>query len=335
MNNPPTDKITDTIFKYLTQEDLDKISLASHHDPFRVLGNQNDHRDEFLLFYSPDTSQLSITEKKIPTTRLLQSDFFVCSEQLNEIDEHYLLTRTDINNNITSLFDPYSFKPQIPDFDLHLFSEGKHIHIYRILGAHSKTINGIHGVLFATWAPNASRVSVIGNFNDWDGRRHPMCSRGHNGIWELFIPGLTAAMLYKFEIRNRDTHAVQSKSDPYAQQLELRPRTASVIRDPSTYPWQDSEWIKARASFDWLHQPLSIYECHLGSWQRDDNGDFLNYRELAHRLVDYIKETGFTHIELLPITEHPLDASWGYQTTGYFAATSRFGSAEDFRYFVD
>jgi 1,4-alpha-glucan branching enzyme len=236
---------------------------------------------------------------------------------------------------VSVFHDPYSFKPQLSDFDLHLFSAGKHLHIYRILGAHHKTIDGIDGILFATWAPNATRVSVIGDFNQWDGRRHPMRSRGGSGVWELFIPGLKNKTLYKFEIRNRDSGSIQSKSDPYAQQLELRPRTASVSRIHSAYDWQDSSWIKAREKFDWLHQPLSIYECHLGSWQRDDHGQFLNYRELAHQLVSYVKDTGFTHIELLPITEHPLDASWGYQTTGYFAPTSRFGDADDFRYFVD
>jgi len=317
------------------QGDLDKITRACHHQPFTVLGNQAVHHHDFLLFYSPDTLQLSVTKLNIPALRLADSDFFIYSGKIDSIEEHYLLTRTDTKNNTTSFHDPYSFKPQINDYDLHLFSEGKHLYIYNILGAHPKTIDGIDGILFATWAPNAVRVSVIGDFNEWDGRRHAMRSLGGNGVWELFIPELKSGTLYKFEIRNRDSGAIQSKSDPYAQQLELRPHTASVSRGVSTFNWQDNAWLDARKKYDWLHEPLSIYECHLGSWQRDANGDFLNYRELAHRLVDYIKDTGFTHIELLPITEHPLDASWGYQTTGYFAATSRFGSADDFRYFVN
>jgi 1,4-alpha-glucan branching enzyme len=317
------------------QGDLDKISHASHHEPFSVLGNQAVHQHDFLLFYSPDTSALSVTENNIPTSRIAGTDFFVCSQQLDSIEEHYLLKRTDAKNNVSEFYDPYSFSPQLKDFDLHLFSEGRHRHIYRILGAHHKTIDGIAGILFATWAPNATRVSVIGDFNQWDGRRHPMRSRGGSGVWELFIPGLENSTLYKFEIRNRDSGAILSKSDPYAQQLELRPRTASVSRSDTAFGWQDNQWLEARKLFDWLHQPLSIYECHLGSWQRDDNGQFLNYRELAHRLVSYLEETGFNYIELLPITEHPLDASWGYQTTGYFAPTSRFGDADDFRYFVD
>jgi 1,4-alpha-glucan branching enzyme len=317
------------------QDDLNKVAHASHHDPFNVLGNQAIHHKDFLLFYSPDTRELSLTERNIPAERLAESDFFVCSDDLKNLGEHYLLNRTDASNNVTSYYDPYSFTPQISDFDLHLFSEGRHLHIYRILGSHEKTIDGIEGILFATWAPNASRVSVIGDFNNWDGRRHPMRSRGGSGVWELFIPGLAEGTLYKFEISNRNSGEILSKSDPYAQQLELRPRTASVTRGSASFSWQDDAWMVSRKESDWLHEPLSIYECHLGSWQRDEDGEFLNYRELAHRLVDYVCDTGFTHIELLPITEHPLDASWGYQTTGYFAPTCRFGTAEDFRYFVD
>lgn len=317
------------------QSELDKIAHACHHEPFSVLGNQALHHREFLLFYFPNTRQLNLTEKSIPISRLARSDFFICSEQLSNIEEHYLLTRIDMNNKVTSFYDPYSFKPQINDDDLHLFSQGKHLHIYKVLGAHSKVIDGIDGILFATWAPNAARVSVIGDFNEWDGRQHAMRSRGGSGVWELFIPGLKKGTFYKFEIRKRDSELILTKSDPYAQQLELRPRTASVSTSISSFNWLDDVWLNARKKSDWLYEPLSIYECHLGSWQRDDNGKFLNYRELAHQLVKHILDTGFTHIELLPITEHPLDASWGYQTTGYFAPTSRFGSADDFRYFVN
>ena len=331
----PAPRKTASKLDEIDRENLDKIAHGRHHDPFSILGNQAVHSHDFILFYSPDTQRLTVTKNNIPAVRLGDSDFFVCSEQLDEFGEHYLLTRTDSSDNVAHYHDPYSFKPQLSDYDLHLFSAGKHLHAYRILGAHPAIIDGIEGVLFATWAPNATRVSVVGDFNRWDGRQYPMRSRGSSGVWELFIPGLKDGMLYKFEIRSRDSGLVVSKSDPYAQQVEVRPRTASVIRNSSTFSWQDNSWIQAREANDWLHEPLSIYECHLGSWQRDADGKFLNYRELAHLLVDYIKNTGFTHIELLPITEHPLDASWGYQTTGYFAATSRFGSAEDFRYFVN
>ena len=316
------------------QDELDMISHATHYNPFNVLGNQTAHHNKFLIIYSPNTKQLSLSNSNIPTFRYSNSDFFVCTEELGSLDEHYLINKIDSKNISASFYDPYSFKAQLNDYDIHLFAEGNHHHIYKILGAHSKIINGIKGVLFATWAPNATRVSIIGDFNNWDGRLYPMRSRGHSGIWELFIPKIEEGTLYKFEILNRDSGMVLEKTDPYAQQLELRPRTASVT-STSKFTWKDHGWMKSREKNDWLHEPLSIYECHLGSWQKDDNNKFLGYRELAHRLVEYVSELGFTHIELLPITEHPLDASWGYQTTGYFAPTSRFGSADDFRYFVN
>lgn len=317
------------------QEDLNKISQARHHEPFSVLGSHGKNPNHYALFYAPHTKQLNVSKQKIPAQRYAQSDFFICHEHNDKIGPHPLLYRTDTDNGEHTYYDPYSFLPQLEDFDLNLFSAGKHLHIYNILGAHSKTVDNINGILFATWAPNATRVSVVGDFNKWDGRVHPMRSRGASGVWELFIPGLKEDSLYKFEIRNRDTGLVVAKSDPYAQQLEMRPRTASVCKKTTTFSWDDHAWIKHREQHDWLHSPLSIYECHLGSWQRDENNHFLNYRELAHQLVDYVKETGFTHIELLPITEHPLDASWGYQTTGYFAPTRRFGNADDFRYFIN
>jgi len=331
--NIPEDMINSILASL--KNDLDKISQARHHEPFSILGKHGKTPHDFFLFFAPHTKKLDVTEKKIPTNRIAGSDFFVCRDRLEEIEKHPRLFRTDTHDYCHSYHDPYSFLPQLEDFDLNLFSAGMHLHIYRILGAHRKTIDGISGMLFATWAPNAARVSIVGDFNQWDGRIHPMRSRGASGVWELFIPEIHQNTLYKFEIRNRDSGLIMAKSDPYAQQLEMRPRTASVCIDPTEFTWNDSIWLKQREQSDWLHSPLSIYECHLGSWQRDQNNQFLNYRELAHQLVDYVKEIGFTHIELLPITEHPLDASWGYQTTGYFAPTRRFGTADDFRYFVD
>jgi 1,4-alpha-glucan branching enzyme len=190
-------------------------------------------------------------------------------------------------------------------------------------------------VLFATWAPNAERISVVGDFNHWDGRCHPMRVRGGSGIWELFIPDLEAGALYKFEIRSNRGGQILLKADPYGRHFEVRPSTASIVASSSRHTWQDHGWMEARAHHDWLHAPMSIYEVHLGSWQRDEQGNFLSYRELAMRLVEHVKKLGFTHIELLPITEHPFDGSWGYQTIGYYAPTSRFGTPDDFRFFVD
>ncbi|MDH5517586.1 MAG: 1,4-alpha-glucan branching protein GlgB [Gammaproteobacteria bacterium] len=314
------------------QNELTQIAEGKHYAPFTVLGNQTAFSEDFIVLYAPETQQLTITEQQLEVSRYQDSDFFLCKKPATQ---HYLLTRTDSAGTITSYYDPYCFEPQLSDYDLHLFAEGKHLNLYNCLGAQPRTIDNISGFLFAVWAPNAARVSVIGDFNNWDGRRQPMRSRGDSGVWELFIAGLDSETLYKFEIRNRHSGQILTKTDPYARQYELRPATASVTCSETDYHWQDSDWIKNRAEFDWLHQPLSIYECHLGSWQRDDNGHFLDYRTLAQRLVDYVKETGFTHIELLPVTEHPLDASWGYQTTGYFAPTRRFGKADEFRFFVD
>jgi len=232
--------------------------------------------------------------------------------------------------------DPYRFSPGLTEFDLHLFAEGNHFELYKKLGAHPVEHEGAPGVVFAVWAPHARRVSVIGDFNQWDQRRHPMRPRGATGLWELFIPDLQQGDKYKYDLLTpyQDMRAV--KSDPYGFAMEVRPNTASIVWDLSRYTWSDGEWIAARKQRHGFDQPMSIYEVHLGSWQRTpDDNRWLNYRELAERLIPYAKEMGFTHLELLPISEHPYDGSWGYQTVGYFAPTSRFGTPDDFRYFVD
>ena len=314
--------------------DLQRIMDARHHDPFSILGRHVQGDKATVYIFKPRVAQLSITEQRLPMHRLENSDIFIWQGKAEEVPEHYQLYWHNDGQEF-SQYDPYCFAPQLADFDIHLFSEGKHWHVQQFLGAHLHQVGNISGVLFATWAPNAERVSVIGDFNHWDGRVHPMRIRGGSGVWELFIPGLEADALYKFEIRNRDSGEILSKTDPYARQYELRPKTASIVSTESDYRWQDNDWMAQRRQHDWLRSPTSIYEVHLGSWKKDPDNEFLNYRELAHQLVAYVVELGFTHIELLPITEHPLDASWGYQTTGYFAPTSRFGTADDFRYFVD
>ncbi len=223
---------------------------------------------------------------------------------------------------------------QIPDFDWHLFGEGHHWHMYRWLGSHLRRSEGSTGVAFAVWAPHADRVSVVGDFNRWDGNSHPMQVR-EGGLWEAFIPDLEPGCLYKYEIHNGQTGALLLKSDPYAQACERRPQTASRVCAPTRFIWTDDRWLAARRTRDWRHAPLSIYEVHLGSWRQKNDGGWLDYRELARQLAEYVRAQGFTHIELLPITEHPLDASWGYQTTGFFAPTSRYGTPDDFRWFID
>jgi len=326
----------------------EKIVTARHHDPFAVLGkhlinkktgiehlNDESESEECVRVFLPHAKQVNILPDKLPMQRVAETDLFEWQGKVGAIPEHYQIQWQDHEGNIATYYDPYTFLPQIGDLDLHWFGEGKHWHAFRFLGAHLHQVDDIAGVLFAIWAPNAGRVSVVGDFNQWDGRRHPMRVRGGSGVWELFIPSLTVGTLYKYEIRNRDTGELQLKADPYGQGFEHPPYSSTYVVAPQQHTWQDQAWMQARTQSDWLHTPLSIYEVHLGSWQRDENGNFLTYRQLAEKLVDYVKHLGFTHIELMPIAEHPLDASWGYQVIGFFAPTSRFGSQDDFRYFVD
>lgn len=308
---------------------------ARHHDPFAILGKHIQGGETVIRVFKPNTKAVFLESTAQPMSRVGDSDIFEWRGTDAQLPSHYHLIVIGPDEQETLAYDPYNFPPQLPEYDIHLFTEGKHWHIYRFLGAHIKRVDGIEGVLFATWAPNAERVSVIGNFNQWDGRSHPMRVRGASGLWELFIPGLSEGELYKFEIRNRESGDIHVKTDPYAQWMEMRPATASLVFQEGRFSWRDEAWLEQRKQANWLHQPMSIYEVHLGSWQRDDNHHFLNYRELAHRLVEHARACNFTHIELLPVTEHPLDASWGYQPSGYFAATSRFGTPDDLRYFIN
>ncbi|MDC9725416.1 MAG: 1,4-alpha-glucan branching protein GlgB [Gammaproteobacteria bacterium] len=315
-------------------EDLIKIIEARHHDPFEVLGaHSNGNNTTTVTVFLPDT-QKAWLDNDLILKRIDGTDLFQWTGSSSKLSEHYIVNRIAGNGDPVSQHDPYSFLPQLSEFDLHLFSEGKHWHAYRIMGAHPYQVNGIDGILFATWAPSAQRVSLVSNFNQWDGRKHPMRVRGDSGVWELFIPGLSAGEIYKFEIRHNDG-SLHSKMDPYGQESELRPATGSVVATTSQHDWQDTDWMAKREKADWLHEPHSVYEVHMGSWRRNEAGEFQTYREMAEQMVPYVKKLGFTHIELLPITEHPLDISWGYQTTGYFSPTSRFGSPDDLRYFID
>lgn len=315
---------------------VERLEQGRLHDPFQILGVHSVGKEWEIRVWMPTAKQVRL-ENRFPMQRLTDSGLFTLtlnSTELNALPRHYDVHWDDYNGAVYSQVSPYSFEPLLGELDLHLFAEGQHWQIYEHLGAQSKTINGISGVQFAVWAPSAERVSVVGDFNGWHGFRHPMRNRGGSGVWEIFIPGMGQGDKYKFEIRNSTTGDVFSKADPYARGMEMRPQTACYVFG-SQHQWQDQSWLERRASFDWPHKPVSIYEVHLGSWQRNDAGGFLNYREIAHRLVEYVVWMGYTHIELMPITEHPLDASWGYQTSGYFAPTSRFGSPDDFRYFVD
>ena len=338
--NTPVKK--STVNKTGMDEALIRIQTGKHHDPFDVLGihtrkNANDSEQTFIRSFLPHAEVVELKGigemKRIPDSDLFEYE--LSPNEANTIDYHYSLKWQQKGSQLWhETISPYSFLPQIGEIDLHLFGEGNHHHAYHFLGAHIQTIDGITGCQFAVWSPNVKRVSVVGDFNGWDGRRHPMRSRGSSGLWELFIPGLMAGDNYKYEILTQND-TLLTKTDPYAQSMALRPDTTSHISSDTQFEWQDQEWLDHRTHFDWQHKPISIYELHAGSWRRDDQGNFLNWREIANQLIPYVKELAYTHIELLPIAEHPLDQSWGYQVTGFFAPTARFGSSEDFRYFIN
>jgi len=240
------------------------------------------------------------------------------------------------NGEIRQFFDPYCFLPTLSEQDLYLFNEGTEHRVYQKLGAHVREIDGVKGVSFAVWAPSASRVSVVGDFNRWDGRYFPMRTLGSSGVWEIFIPGLESGTLYKYEIVPTKG-AMRLKTDPYGSYFESPPNNASVVWNVEDYKWKDQAWMDRRAKTDWLKEPVLVYELHLGSWRRsaDDGNRPLNYRELARELVGYVKEMGFTHVEFMPLSEYPFDGSWGYQVTGFYAPTHRYGTPQDFMSLVD
>ena len=327
------------------REEIQKIIYSMHPDPFEVLGAHTvkwGGKDAVAIrAFLTEADQVAVTNERTgqryPMKKLHKDGFFEAVIRGEEEIFPYRLEETAFDGSTRLFYDPYSFLPVLSEFDLYLMEEGTHYKKYEKLGAHEMRINGIDGVFFAVWAPNALRVSVIGDFNRWDGRRHPMRVRGLTGIWELFLPGLSEGTLYKFEVKSRYKGILAEKADPYAFRTELRPKTASVVWNINKYRWQDNEWMEKRAERNWLEAPVSIYEVHLGSWGRvpEENNRWLTYRELAHTLIPYAKDLGYTHIELMPISEHPLDESWGYQTVGYFSCTSRYGKPEEFMYFVD
>ena len=318
-------------------EALTRIQQGWHHDPFEWLGIHPARPGYVLRAFMPSAESVELAGVGA-MSRYEGSDTFEISlnkKQKENLPQHYRLNWVEKGASEThSVTSPYSFLPILSEFDLGLFSAGTHLHIYRFLGAHLQQIDGVDGCLFAVWAPNVKRVSVVGDFNGWHGLRHPMRNRGNSGVWELFIPGLQAADNYKFEIRCHDDEILQ-KTDPYARSMALRPDTTSKVASVDDYTWTDGDWLGQRQQWQWLHKPMSIYEVHAGSWRRHEDGSFLSYTELAEQLIPYVKQLGYTHIEFLPFTEHPLDESWGYQVSGYFSPTSRHGSADELRYLID
>ena len=324
------------------KEQIRLIVQADHWDPFQVLGmhSVDGENKKAVRAFLPEAQEAWVVDmekkKSYPMEKIHDAGFFQTIIDKKSIFLYSLKIKSH-EGKTSEFYDPYCFLPVLSDFDLHLIGEGRHYKNYEKLGAHIMAINGIEGVHFAVWAPNAKRVSVIGDFNNWDGRRHQMRVLGLSGIWEIFIPGLREGEIYKFEIKSRSKKYIAPKADPYAFHFEVRPKSASIVYDINRYKWNDKKWIEKRSKKNWLESPITIYEVHLGSWMRvpEKGNRFLTYREAANKLVGYVRGMGYTHIELLPVTEHPLDASWGYQTIGYFAPTSRHGAPEDFMYFVD
>jgi 1,4-alpha-glucan branching enzyme len=321
--------------------EIEQIVRAEHSDPFHILGAHpiklRGQTAVAIRVFLPDAARVSILRDDVPTPcELIHPDGFFEAIFPGETQVfRYRLRAQNALGHEWELEDPYRFWPVLTDFDLHLLREGTHYDAYEKLGAHVRDFDGVNGVVFSVWAPSAGRVSVVGDFNQWDGRRHPMRARGASGIWELFVPGLGEGDVYKFEVKNRASGIVALKADPFAFYSEVRPKTASVVHDIHHYEWHDAAWVAERQHRQALSAPIAIYEVHLGSWMRGEGNRTLAYGELAERLADYVTRMGFTHVELLPVMEHPLDESWGYQTTGYFAPTSRFGTPEDFMQFVD
>jgi 1,4-alpha-glucan branching enzyme len=319
----------------LHDPDVARLLAGRLHDPRRVLGVQplND-REVVVRVLLPNVARAALVTPAAELTRVGETALFEWSGPKSALALPYRVRWQRDGGEWQERYDPYAFPPHIEQDDLNRFAAGVHYHAHRFLGAQQLAIDGITGIRFAVWAPNAERVSVIGAFNHWDGRYHPMSVRGDSGIWELFIPELAPGELYKFEISVRDSTELRIKTDPYGAQFEHRPATAAVTTARNTYEWTDQAWMQRRTERDWLREPISIYEVHLGSWRRSPSGGFLSYRTLAQELGAYVTDLGFTHVELLPITEHPLDDSWGYQCTGFFAPTSRHGEPDELRAFV-
>ncbi|MDP3981818.1 MAG: 1,4-alpha-glucan branching protein GlgB, partial [Chlamydiota bacterium] len=325
-----------------TNSDIDKIVYFDQDEPFEILGPHLWHEEQCLIInaFLPRAKDAWVKlngNKKCPMRKIHPNGFFqaIIEDQTEKVP--YTIGFIDETDYAEEGYDPYTFASMINDVDVFLHGEGSHFKCYEKMGAHCTTMNGIDGVHFAVWAPNARCVSVVGNFNHWIAGAHPMNRIHFSGMWGLFIPGLEEGEVYKYAIKSYHDSGLRVKTDPYGFQAELRPSTASIVASAKPYPWKDEAWIERRASMDQNSAPVSIYEVHLGSWKRDAEKDwgFLSYKDLAHELVDYVKEMGFTHIELMPVMEHPLDESWGYQVISYFAPTSRFGKPQDFKYFVD
>lgn len=323
----------------LSKEEMEAVINGDHGNVFAVLGihKNKGSKEVYIRAYQPHSISIEVLNRAGDSmgqmTKLDERGFYQI--ELGKIDNFDYKFRITNDQNYTYIAeDVYRFSSTLGDVDIYLLAEGSHLEMYKKIGAHVMEKDGVKGVGFAVWAPNAKRVSVVGAFNNWDGRvnimrKHPSC-----GVWDIFIPSIGEGELYKFEVKTNNDDIVL-KADPVAFYAEKRPNTASVVYDINRYIWSDAEWMNYRGEHNSFDKPMSIYEVHLGSWRRKEGNEYLTYRELADYLIPYVTNMGFTHVEFLPVSEHPLDSSWGYQVIGMFAPTSRFGTPDDFRYLID
>jgi 1,4-alpha-glucan branching enzyme len=326
----------------LAPEDLYPLLECRHCDPHRILGVRKEEsgRTVARVFY-PGAASVAlsfISGEKLPLTKVHADGLFEADslKQMPSAPRDYMIDITLADGSTRHVSDPYAFSPTLGELDLYLFGQGEHFEAYKVFGAHPREVDGIQGTAFAVWAPNAQRVSVVGDFNSWDGRRHLMRRLGASGVWEIFIPEVGEGSHYKFEIRGPHGD-VFLKTDPFGFFAQHDLRTACLVTDLRCYHWTDRDWMERRAARNAYEEPMSVYEVHLGSWRRrpEEQDRPLSYLELSKELVDYVKEMGFTHVELLPVMEHPFDGSWGYQVVNFYAPSSRFGSPDEFRHLVD
>jgi 1,4-alpha-glucan branching enzyme len=351
---PPSSTQSQDNAELALQRSVDALVMGKNSEPFSLLGPHPISGGWAIRFFLPWADEASIslnspggerppmvTAKMVDAVKLRPEGFFeatfLSGQTTAPAPSSYKIHYRTHHGEEHEVYDTYAFPYSISEFDLYLMGEGRHYDTYEKLGAHVATQEGVAGVHFAVWAPSAQRVSVVGDFNRWDGRVDVMRPRGSSGIWELFVPELEEGAVYKYEIIGPYGNMLPLKADPYGFRSEVRPNTGSMVARLDAHTWQDADWMARRENKKWLEAPISIYEVHLGSWRKvpEAGNRWLSYRELGDQLIPYVKELGYTHIELLPIMEHPFDGSWGYQTIGYFAATSRYGSPADFMEFID
>lgn len=328
----------------LSDDVINAIVYGYHGDPFSVLGPHPSENGFVIRAFLPqaakatvilDASAEGFSGEGFPMETLHEFGLFGVTIDDAVLPVEYKISMR-LHSGIEVLYeDPYAFPNQLTDYDEYLLAEGTHDRIYDRLGAHETEIKGRSGVQFAVWAPGAMRVSVVGPFNDWDGRRHIMRFHHDSGLWDIFIPGLSQGTLYKYEVKTHQAGYTVLKTDPVGFFSELRPKNASIVWNLDNYRWNDQEWMRERKNVNSLKKPINVYEVHLGSWRRKEYNQWLTYGELCEQLIPYVKKMGYTHIELMPVAEHPFDGSWGYQVTGYFAVTSRYGTPDEFMHFVD